>query len=183
MDDDVLARWNLLDTEAAARAILPCCGSRAWAQGVAARRPFADAEELFAASDVVWRGLPEDAWREAFDSHPRIGQSHARAATAESLAWSAEEQRSARSGAGSGTRSGGGSHEDAARLALAGRNRQYEERFGRIFIVCAAGKSAAEILETIERRMENSAEAEMLEAAEQQRQITQLRLRRWLGER
>jgi 2-oxo-4-hydroxy-4-carboxy-5-ureidoimidazoline decarboxylase len=179
MDDDALARWNLLDAEAAARAVLPCCGSRAWAEGVAASRPIGSAEELFAASDEVWRGLPEDAWREAFDCHPRIGQQHARAATAESLAWSAEEQRAARSGRGSR----GGSHDDAARLALAERNRQYEERFGRIFIVCAAGKSATEILGIIERRMENPADAEMLETAEQQRQITQLRLRRWLGVR
>ena len=62
-------------------------------------------------------------------------------------------------------------------------NRQYEERFGANLYRVRRRKSAAEILETIERRMENSAAAEMLEAAEQQRQITQLRLRRWLGER
>jgi 2-oxo-4-hydroxy-4-carboxy-5-ureidoimidazoline decarboxylase len=175
MNDDVLARWNSLDPEAAARAVLPCCGSRAWAAGVAARRPIGSAEELFAVSDEVWRGLPEDAWREAFDSHPRIGQQHARAATTESLAWSEEEQRAAASTTASA--------DYAARLALGERNRQYEERFGRIFIVCAAGKSAAEILAILERRMENPAHSEMLEAAEQQRQITQLRLRRWLGVR
>jgi 2-oxo-4-hydroxy-4-carboxy-5-ureidoimidazoline decarboxylase len=69
----------------------------------------------------------------------------------------------------------------AARLALAEGNRQYEERFGRIFIVCAAGRSAAEILAILQRRMQNTAAAELLKAAEQQRQITQLRLRRWLG--
>jgi len=168
-----LARWNELEAEAAAREILPCCGARAWAQGLAARRPFAEAQELFAASDSVWSGLPEEAWREAFDSHPRIGQSHARAATAESLTWSAEEQKAAISP--------GGSQEGGAKLALAAANRQYEERFGRIFIVCASGRSAAEILAILEGRMQNDAAAEMLEAAEQQRQITQLRLRRWLG--
>jgi len=169
----VLARWNELDAEAAAREILPCCGARVWAAGLAARRPFVGAQQLFEASDAVWAGLAEDDWREAFDSHPRIGQQHARAATAESLAWSSEEQRAAMSAAGS--------HEDAAKLALAERNRQYEERFGRIFIVCAAGKSAAEILAILDARLKNTAAAEMLEAAEQQRQITQLRLRRWLG--
>ena len=72
------------------------------------------------------------------------------------------------------------SQDDAVKLALAEGNRQYEERFGRIFIVCASGRSAAEILALLEQRMQNSADAEMLEAAEQQRQITQLRLRRWL---
>ena len=167
--NSTLARWNSLDTVAAAREALPCCGSHAWADGLAARRPFANVEELCEASDAVWAGLAEDDWREAFDSHPRIGQSHARAATAESLAWSSEEQRAAVS------------PDETAKLALSERNRQYEEKFGRIFIVCASGRSAAEILAALERRMGNSAAVEMLEAAEQQRQITQLRLRRWLG--
>lgn len=164
----VLDRWNHIDAADAAREILPCCGSHAWADGLAAHRPFANPQQLFEASDAVWLALDEAAWREAFDSHPRIGQQHARAATAESLAWSSQEQRAAMS------------QDDAVKLALAEGNRQYEERFGRIFIVCASGRSAAEILALLEQRMQNSADAEMLEAAEQQRQITQLRLRRWL---
>ena len=164
----VLDRWNHIDAETAAREILPCCGSHAWADGLAARRPYASPQQLFEASDAIWLALDEAAWREAFDSHPRIGQQHARAATAESLAWSSQEQRAAMS------------QDDAVKLALAEGNRQYEERFGRIFIVCASGRSAAEILALLEQRMQNSADAEMLEAAEQQRQITQLRLRRWL---
>ncbi len=164
-----LARWNEADAIAAAKQILPCCGSRAWAKGLVARRSFADTQELFDASDAVWRGLAEEDWREAFDSHPRIGQQHARATTAESIAWSSEEQRAAMS------------PDESTKLALAAANRQYEERFGRIFIVCASGKSTAEILAILERRMNDTAAAEMLEAAEQQRQITQLRLRRWLG--
>jgi 2-oxo-4-hydroxy-4-carboxy-5-ureidoimidazoline decarboxylase len=165
----VLARWNALDAESAAREILPCCGSRAWATAAAAQRPFADAARLLTASDQIWAALPEPDWREAFDSHPRIGQQHARAATAESLAWSSDEQRAAVS------------KDDAVKLALAEGNRQYEERFGRIFIVCASGRSAAEILAILNARMQNIAADELLEAAEQQRQITQLRLRRWLG--
>ena len=166
---EALARWNELDAESAASEILPCCGSRAWAQTLAAKRPFASAQELFDASDLVWADLAEDDWREAFDSHPRIGQQHARSATAQSLSWSSTEQSAAMS------------QDDAAKLALADGNRQYEERFGRIFIVCASGKSATEILDILKRRMQNSAAQEMLEAAEQQRQITQLRLRKWLG--
>ena len=165
-----LAQWNLLDDAAAAREILPCCGSQAWANALATRRPFADVQQLFASSDEVWAALPEPDWREAFDSHPRIGQQHARSATAQSLSWSSAEQRSAMS------------DEDATKLALADANRQYEERFGRIFIVCASGKSATEILAILNARLHNSPAAELLEAAEQQRQITQLRLRRWLGE-
>jgi len=165
----VLTRWNALDAEAAAHEILPCCGSHAWADALVTHRPFTDARQLFAASDEIWAALQEPAWREAFDSHPRIGQQHARAATAKSLAWSSEEQRAAMS------------PDDAVKLALAEGNRQYEERFGRIFIVCASGRSAQEILAILNARMSNTAAAELLEAAEQQRQITQLRLRRWLG--
>jgi 2-oxo-4-hydroxy-4-carboxy-5-ureidoimidazoline decarboxylase len=171
--NDVLARWNDLDAGTAAREVLPCCGSSGWARELAALRPFATPEELYEASDRVWHGAAETDWQEAFDSHPRIGQQHAQAATEKSLAWSSQEQGTAVSA--------GGEQEEAARLALTEGNRQYEERFGRIFIVCASGKSAAEILSILQARMENTPAEEWLEAGEQQRQITQLRLRRWLG--
>ncbi len=164
----VLTRWNLAEAEPAAAEILPCCGSTGWAEALTARRPFATPHELFTTSDLVWEGLGEDDWREAFDSHPRIGQQHAKAATAQSLAWSSTEQSAA-------------TPDDTAKAALATANAAYEEKFGRIFIVCATGKSAAEILAIANNRMQNTPAAEMLEAAEQQRQITQLRLRRWLG--
>ena len=169
----VLTRWNGLDADLASREVLPCCGSRTWSQELARLRPFAASEELYEASDGVWSSLATEDWQEAFASHPRIGQQHAEAATAESLQWSAQEQRTAVSSSGA--------QKDAARLALAEGNRQYEERFGRIFIVCATGRSAAEILSILQGRMENTPAAEWLEAGEQQRQITQLRLRRWLG--
>jgi 2-oxo-4-hydroxy-4-carboxy-5-ureidoimidazoline decarboxylase len=170
--NDVLALWNMLDATAAAREVLPCCGSRAWAKAVAALRPISDPEQIFAASDRVWAELAEKDWQEAFGSHPRLGQQHARRATKESLMWSAQEQRAAIAG---------GAEEDATRLALAKGNRQYEERFGRIFIVCASGRTATEILSILNARMQNTAALEWFEAGEQQRQITQLRLRRWLG--
>jgi 2-oxo-4-hydroxy-4-carboxy-5-ureidoimidazoline decarboxylase len=167
----VLARWNSIDPTLAAEEILPCCGSRAWAAELAARRPIADEDHLLISSDAVWVGLPEAAWQEAFDSHPRIGQQKAKAATETSLGWSASEQSAAMSA------------DDAAKLALAEGNRLYEEKFGRIFIVCASGRSATEILAILEARMKNDAVAELHEAAEQQRQITQLRLQRWLEEK
>ena len=72
--------------------------------------------------------------------------------------------------------------QDATVLAeLARRNMEYEARFGRVFLVCATGKTAAEMLAILTRRLGNDAESELREAAEQQRQITQLRLRKWLG--
>jgi 2-oxo-4-hydroxy-4-carboxy-5-ureidoimidazoline decarboxylase len=167
--NNVLARWNSLDPEAAAREALPCCGSRAWADALASKRPFTEEATLAETSAAIWQSLPEEAWQEAFDSHPRIGQRHAQTrATEESLHWSAQEQRSALS------------EDDAVKLALEEANRRYEERFGRIFIVCASGKTSKEILSILEGRMQNDDATELLEAAEQQRQITQLRLHRWL---
>jgi 2-oxo-4-hydroxy-4-carboxy-5-ureidoimidazoline decarboxylase len=168
--NESLVRWNTLAAEEAAREILPCCGSHAWAEKLAAQRPFPIPESLFAASDAVWLTLPESEWQQAFDSHPRIGQSHAQAATAQSLAWSSGEQSAAMA-----------SQDDAAKHALAEGNRDYEAKFGRIFLVCTSGKSTHEILAILRARMGNTPEQELREAVEQQRQITQLRLRRWLG--
>jgi len=164
----VLARWNALDTEAAAREVLPCCGSRAWAMALAARRPISNETLLLETASSVWLGLYEEEWQEAFDSHPRIGQRKAVQATEQSLRWSAQEQIKA------------AVIDDAAKIALEDANRRYEERFGRIFIVCATNKSLAEILRILDSRMSNDAITELREAVEQQRQITQLRLRRWL---
>ncbi|NYF88792.1 2-oxo-4-hydroxy-4-carboxy-5-ureidoimidazoline decarboxylase [Tunturiibacter empetritectus] len=165
----VLARWNSLDHATAAREALPCCGSHAWATGLASARPVADESSLIETSAAIWQNLPEQAWQEAFDSHPRIGQNHAQThATDESLRWSAQEQRALLT------------DDHAAKLALEAANRLYEQRFGRIFIICAIGKTSAEILTTLQARMQNDAATELHEAAEQQRQITQLRLHHWL---
>jgi 2-oxo-4-hydroxy-4-carboxy-5-ureidoimidazoline decarboxylase len=163
-----LERWNGLDPSLAASEILPCCGSTAWAAELAARRPIADEDHLLIQSDAVWFGLPEAAWQEAFDSHPRIGQQKAKSATEISLGWSATEQSAAMSA------------DDRAKLALAEANRRYEEKFHRIFIVCASGKSSQEILTILESRMNNDPITELHAAAEQQREITELRLQRWL---
>ena len=169
MRNNVLARWNSLDPATAAREALPCCGSQAWAAALASRRPIADEASLIEASTSIWLALPEKAWQEAFNSHPRIGQSHAQThATEESLRWSAQEQRTAVS------------EDEAVKLTLEEANRRYEQKFGRIFIVCSTGKTSAEMLAILEARMKNDATTELREAAEQQRQITQLRLHRWL---
>jgi 2-oxo-4-hydroxy-4-carboxy-5-ureidoimidazoline decarboxylase len=165
----VLARWNSLDAAEAAREALPCCGSHAWAIALAAKRPIADEASLVEASTAVWRALPEQAWREAFDSHPRIGQKQAAShATSESLQWSAKEQQNITA-------------DDAARRAVADANHRYEQKFGRIFIVCATEKSSAEILALLEARLQNDHATELREAAEQQSQITQLRLNKWMN--
>jgi 2-oxo-4-hydroxy-4-carboxy-5-ureidoimidazoline decarboxylase len=167
---DMLARWNRLPRNEAEYEILPCCGSREWAQRMAFRRPLADEAELLTAAGEEWRNLGERDWNEAFRSHPRIGETRAAVpAHAQSSEWSAQEQRDA---AAAG---------HAVKIELAEANREYEERFNRIFIVCASGKTAPEILAILRRRLLNDPEAELREAVEQQRQIIELRIRKWLG--
>ncbi|MGD0957975.1 MAG: 2-oxo-4-hydroxy-4-carboxy-5-ureidoimidazoline decarboxylase [Candidatus Acidiferrales bacterium] len=166
---DALGSWNRLSVEEAEKEILPCCGSRTWACGIAGRRPIADEAALLAASDETWRALSESDWTEAFRSHPRIGESSAaNSSETRPAKWSAQEQR------------GVAVADDAVKVALAEANGEYERRFHRIFIVCATGKTAPEILQIIQRRLQNDDRAELHEAAEQQRQITHLRLKKWL---
>lgn len=167
--NEILRHWNGLPAGEAAEAILPCNGSLAWARSLAHERPFADPAALYAAADRAWRALPLRDWGEAFASHPRLGETHAAAATKRSLNWSRGEQSSLQP-------------EDETRAALAEGNQFYEARFGRVFLLCATGKSAAEVLVALGRRLRNDPQIELLEAAEQQRRITQLRLRKWLGE-
>jgi OHCU decarboxylase len=168
---DVLDNWNRLPVGEAMNAILPCCGSQNWARRMAARRPLADEAALLAASNEVWRSLSTSDWMDAFRSHPRIGESRAgQSQPAQSIEWSAQEQSKVNDA-------------DAdVKIALAEANQEYERRFNRIFIVCAAGKSASAILEIVQRRIKNDPETELHEAAEQQRQITEIRLKKWLPE-
>ncbi len=166
----VLAQWSDLQPDKAAEEVLPCCGSKAWAREMAARRPILNEAALLAACDEVWTNLPESDWLDAFRSHPRIGDSHAPAsAPPKSAAWSSAEQQKV-----------GAAGEDV-KAALAADNREYEKKFNRIFIVCATGKSAPQILEILRRRLQNDEKTELREAAEQQRQIAHLRLRKWLS--
>jgi OHCU decarboxylase len=168
---NVLTRWNSLPPLQAAVELFPCCGSNSWARQMAALRPIEDEDSLLAASDKIWRSLTEGHWMEAFAHHPRIGHSVAPpTAPARSAQWSSEEQQKV------------GAARDNVLAALAEGNRAYEKRFGRIFIVCAAGKSAHTILDILQRRLRNDEQTELQESAEQQRQITSLRLKKWNSE-
>jgi 2-oxo-4-hydroxy-4-carboxy-5-ureidoimidazoline decarboxylase len=167
----VLSHWNLLPAEEATREILPCCGSRAWANGMASSRPLQDVATLLATSDRIWRGVSAADWLEAFHSHPRIGETRrSHETSAWSLDWSAQEQSQA------------AKSDDSLKQALAEGNLEYEDKFQRIFIICATGKSADEILAHLRKRLNNDEVTELREAAEQQRQITRIRLRKWLAE-
>lgn len=141
---------------------------------MAARRPFAAEAEVLETSDEIWRSLTALDWMEAFCSHPRIGESGNREAreldakSVKAVGWSEQEQRKVADA------------DNSVKLALADGNREYERRFNRIFIVCATGKSPEEILFILNRRLNNDEASELQEAWEQQRQITHIRLRKWL---
>ncbi len=167
--NSTLANWNALDARTAAEAILHCNGSQAWADTLAALRPVPTSFDLTCTAGIVWRALPASDWQQAFDSHPRIGERQAKAATNASLTLSAAEQSTTQLTADT-------------QAALAAANLAYEQKFGHIFIVCATGKTAEEMLAILQRRLTNDPHTELLEAAEQQRQITQLRLRKWLAD-
>jgi OHCU decarboxylase len=172
----VLDRWNKADESEALRAMIACCGAERWAEAMVALRPIENVMELSLAADRVWSTMEEADWMEAFGCHPRIGERggigerKAAHASAKSLAWSRQEQSSAEDA------------EDAAVAELAEGNALYEQRFGFTYIVCATGRSAEEMLKILNRRLANERATELREAAEQQRQITQIRLGKWLVE-
>jgi OHCU decarboxylase len=160
-----LAALNAMAAGDAERELLACCGSTRWAGEMAAARPFPDAITLMITADRIWRECGHEEWLEAFAAHPRIG---ARPADGAADEWAAGEQ------------AGVASAEVSVLSRLAAGNQAYAERFGFIFIVCATGKSAAEMLALLEARQHNEPEAEAAIAAEEQRKITRIRVEKWL---
>jgi len=164
-----LRRFNTLPGPRAEAELLTCCGSSAWARKMVALRPFQSLDQILGASDAACAALLRDDWLEAFRAHPRIGEQKAeKAQAAVEQRWSREEQ--------SGTGSAG--HETLAVLREA--NARYDEKFGHIFIICASGKSAEEMLIALSQRFDHSPDEELPVAAEEQRKITRLRLTKLL---
>ena len=151
----------------AAELLSSCCGASRWVERMVARRPLGSLGALRTAADEIWRSLEPRDWREAFSHHPRIGERVGAIPQGErGSSWSAKEQ--------SGV-------DDAAaevRRALTQANREYEQRFGYVYIVFATGKTAEELLDICRRRLMNEPNDEIAVAAEEQRKIMQLRLAR-----
>lgn len=142
-----------------------CCGSQAWVEAMLAHRPFGTLVRVLNEAEDIWWSLGPDDWREAFAHHPRVGEQAASGPqSARAQAWSADEQRGA-SAAGAATRQ-----------ALADGNHEYERRFGQIYLVCATGKSADEMLALLRQRLSNDPATELRVASGEQAKITRLRL-------
>jgi OHCU decarboxylase len=166
-----LDQLNTLPPAAADDEFLKCCGSTHWAQAMTQARPFEALNDVLAEADRIWWSLSEADWLEAFRAHPKIGEKKATTAqSAEAQKWSAQEQS-------------GVAQASASTISeLAERNREYEDRFGFIFIVCASGKSSEEMLAIINERIRNDAETELRTAAAEQSKITRLRLEKLLNQ-
>jgi len=164
-----LIELNTLDRKTGTEVLQRCCGSTQWVSQMLEARPFASLDHLMQQSEEIWWRLSEADWKEAFRHHPQIGDlASLREKFAATASWAEGEQ--------SGVRSA--SEEILQKLAEG--NRLYAERFGYIFIVCATGKSAEEMLNLLNARLSNPPEIEIKLAAGEQAKITRLRLEKLL---
>lgn len=144
---------------------MACCGSSQWVDRMLGRRPFGSRAALLAAAREEWFALSPDAWREAFGHHPKIGDLSALRTHFAATRHLSELEQAGVAGA-----------PEEIFEALADGNRAYQQKFGFIFIVCASGRSAKEMLDVLLTRLLNDAPAEILIAADEQAQITARRL-------
>jgi 2-oxo-4-hydroxy-4-carboxy-5-ureidoimidazoline decarboxylase len=153
-----LAGFNAAPADAAIGAMLDCCGSRRFAEAMAAGRPYSSADAAVAAVDAAFESLTWSDVLEAMDGHPRIG---------------------ARAGGQSATEQSGVT--DASRAALADGNAAYEDRFGHVFLICATGLTGDQMLAALLERLKNNADIERSVAAAELRMITRLRVAKALA--
>ncbi len=166
-----LEQINAIPAAACAELFAACCGSSRWVSELVGRRPFASLSELRRVADDIWWTLDESDWLEAFAHHPRIGGTRSASPQSErAAAWSAGEPAAGAPAAAD------------ARSELAAINDSYENKFGFIYIVSAAGRSAGELLDIARQRLTNDRSVELRIAAEEQRKITNLRLEQLIME-
>lgn len=164
-----LERLNAAEASEARELLQRCCGSSRWAEQMTAARPFADRPALLETATRIWNGLSPQDWLEAFSHHPRIGDRKLENAGTGTRDWAKNEQ------------SGMASAQEQVRAAIAEGNAAYEARFGRVYLVCATGKTAEELLSILQARLGNDASAELRIAAAEQDKITHLRLEKLLS--
>lgn len=151
--------FNALPAGVAEDALYACFANRRWAAALAAGRPYESSAAVLAAADSAWSDITDVEWLAAFEAHPRIGERGGHAPAA-----SEREQSNVASA------------DPETLAALAVENRRYEKRFGHVFLIAARGRTAADVLDALRRRIGNEPKAELKLAAEEQRTITRLRL-------
>lgn len=165
MNESTVKWLNELDATSAGDQFRKCCGADAWVANMVAARPFVDAAALHSTAEKCFDQLDRAGWLAAFNCHPKIGDVNSlRIRLAGNKQWSAAEQ------------SGMKDADNVTIQRLADGNRLYDERFGYSFIVCATGKSAAEMCALLHQRLKHDPADELPVAADEQRKITRLRL-------
>jgi 2-oxo-4-hydroxy-4-carboxy-5-ureidoimidazoline decarboxylase len=160
-----IQEFNVLPHIEAKTELIKCCGSGTWAERLLSERPFDSIEELKNCSDKIWTLLDENSWKEAFSHHPKIGDMESlKKKFASTANWAVKEQAAVKT-AGIETLN-----------ALEKGNMDYENKFGFIFIICATGRSASEMLDALNSRINNSQSTELKIAVQEQNKITHLRL-------
>ena len=166
-----LTELNTLDNPALKEAITKCCGAKAWVEKMINIFPVYNQQTLFNQASKIWFQCNEDDWRDAFTHHPKIGDLNSlKEKFASTSTWAEGEQASVK--------------QTSTKVleALAEGNTLYEKKFDFIFIVCATGKSAAEMLALLQARLPNKPQDEILIAMEEQHKITELRLQKLLAQ-
>lgn len=158
-----LATFNAAPGSELTEQLLACCDAGTWAHGIVAERPYATVDDLVATAAEASRRLGPDDVDRALAAHPRIGERAAGASR--EAAWSRQEQSSVRT-------------DEQTQAALLEGNREYEERFGRVFLICATGLDAGEILQSLKRRLGNDEVTEAAEVRDELGKIAQVRLRK-----
>jgi len=162
---------NNLTIKEAKEALSKCCGSSTWVEKMLQRRPFKDAVSLFSLSEKIWfEQCNREDWLEAFSKHPKIGDLKSlEKKFAATKNWAGSEQ------------AGVNAASKKVLKELAAGNEAYFQKFGYIFIVCATGKGAEEMLELLTQRLKNDADEELKIAMAEQNKITKIRLQKLLS--
>jgi 2-oxo-4-hydroxy-4-carboxy-5-ureidoimidazoline decarboxylase len=164
-----LHQLNTLPKQQLKEELRKCCGSSAWVNKMLPFFPVDDLVELLEDAEEQWYKCSEQDWKEAFSHHPKIGDIESLKKNFGSTEiWAKDEQ------------SGVNTASQKTIEALAAGNAEYEKKFGYIFIVCASGKSAEEMLAILQSRLNNSPEEEIQVAADEQNMITKLRIEKLL---
>lgn len=159
----LLSEFDTLPPDDAARVLGEVCSSPGWVSRLVEARPYGSLDALIARAADVLAGLDETEVDDALAGHPRIGERCAHA--------SSRREQSGVAGAGAQVLD-----------ALATGNRAYEERFGHVYLVCANGRPAGELLAVLRGRLGNDPATERRVLRAELREINRLRLERLLEE-
>ena len=160
-----LSEFNNLDINEAVQKLLQCCSSEAWVREMMNNRPFSNLPQMQQIAIDIWWELSAEDYLQAFDGHPKIGDpSSLRKNYANTHQLASDEQSSVKSAS------------EKTIQELSDKNQQYLDKFGFIFIVCATGKSADEMLSLLNDRLPNDRKTEVRNAATEQSKITAIRI-------